>query len=1125
MWRNKPKIDTLSLNDLYNNLNIYEPEVKGASSSTTNTQNVAFVSSNSTNNTNGAVNTAHGATTASTQATTVNSTTIENLSDVVIYGYANNEGKEILKEHWKEVFYDWECKAPRNQENRNRESSKRSVPVETLASSTLVSCDGISGYDWSDQAKQGPTNFALMAYSSTSSNSEVSTDSICSSSCLENAKILKEQNEQLLKDLRTSKLNVITYKTGLESIEARLLVYKKNESVYEEDIKIVDKSKTGLGYNAVPPPYTRNFMAPKPDLSFSNKPKVVRKNFGSPLIEDWISDSEDEAESKPKIEKKTVKSSFSKIEFVKSKEQVKSLRKTTVKQDYEEIDGGYVAFGRNPKGGKITSKVIRDDYSRFTSVFFLATKDETSGILMSFITGIENLVDHKSSQDDGFQASSDHGKKVDEDPRQESECKDQEKEDNVNITNNVNAAGTNGVNTVGTNTNNELSFDPEMSALEDISTFNFSSDHEHDDEMDDMNNLDTTIQMDVKSSFLYGKIKEEVYVCQPPGFKDLNFPDKVYKVEKALYGLYQAPKARFTEVKNANTPMKTKKPLVKEEDGKEVDVHMYRSMIGSLMYLTSSRPDIMFAVCACARYQVNPMVSHLHAVKRIFSARNRQWLQIPQQNLNMWLLQVDVDNTMASAIICLATNQKFNFSKYIFESMAKNLHNVNKFLMYPSNMASAIICLATNQKFNFSKYIFESMAKNLHNVNKFLMYPRVGKGFSIRETPLFPTMMVQAQEEMGEDEDVNKEIDGSLERAATIASSLKAEQDSGVNTPRSDEDSLKLKELMELCTNLQNRVDSSDEASLGEDTSKQKRIIDDIDADEGITLVDEKCKESREEVPLKEVNVAAVTTITATINDITLAKALMEIKSAKHKANKVVIQQPEQGTTTTTLRTTTAEPVKKFSKKDQLMLDEELTFKLQAKEEEEERLVREKDQQIKEVNIAWDDIQAKIDADYQLAQRLQAEEQEELIDKEKARLFAQFLEKTRKFFAAKRAVDKRNRPPTKAQQRSIMCTYLKNIEGWKLKTLKNKVVVVESSKEAKAEVTEGSSNRAGEELEQENAKKQKMKDDKEFAEVKQCLEIILEDGDDVTINVTTLSSKSPTIVDYNIHKEGKKSYF
>ncbi|GJZ66023.1 hypothetical protein Tco_0622719, partial [Tanacetum coccineum] len=110
------------------------------------------------------------------------------------------------------------------------------MPMKTNTSNALVSCDG-SGYDWSDQADEGPTNFSLMDYSSTSSNSEVSTDSNCLTSCLENVKILKEKNEQLLKDLRTSKLDAIAYKTALESIEARLLVYKKNESVYEEDIK------------------------------------------------------------------------------------------------------------------------------------------------------------------------------------------------------------------------------------------------------------------------------------------------------------------------------------------------------------------------------------------------------------------------------------------------------------------------------------------------------------------------------------------------------------------------------------------------------------------------------------------------------------------------------------------------------------------------------------------------------------------------------------------------------------------------------------------------------------------------------------------------------------------------
>ncbi|GJY39516.1 putative ribonuclease H-like domain-containing protein [Tanacetum coccineum] len=227
-------------------------------------------------------------------------------------------------------------------------------------------------------------------------------------------------------------------------------------------------------------------------------------------------------------------------------------------------------------------------------------------------------------------------------------------------------------------------------------------------------------QIDVKSAFLYWNyIEEEVYVTQPPGFKDPDHPDKVYKVVKALYGLHQAPRAwyetlanyllgngfkrgkidqtlfikkqkgdillvqvyvddiifgstnkelctgfeklmkdkfqmssmgeltfflglqvqqkedgifisqdkyvdeilkkfNYTDVKSASTPVDLEKPLVKDGDANDVDVHLYRSMIGSLMYLTASRPDIMFAVCACARFQVTLKTSHLLAIKRIF---------------------------------------------------------------------------------------------------------------------------------------------------------------------------------------------------------------------------------------------------------------------------------------------------------------------------------------------------------------------------------------------------------------------------------------------------------------------------------------------------------------------------
>nr|GEV47632.1 ribonuclease H-like domain-containing protein [Tanacetum cinerariifolium] len=128
--------------------------------------------------------------------------------------------------------------------------------------------------------------------------------------------------------------------------------------------------------------------------------------------------------------------------------------------------------------------------------------------------------------------------------------------------------------------------------------------------------------MDVKSAFLYGTIEEEVYVCQPLGFGDLDYPDKQKDdgifISQDKYVAEILRKFGFTDVKSASTPIETNKPLLKDPDGEDVDVHIYRSMIRSLMYLTSSRPDIMFVVYACARFQVTPNVSHLHAVKRIF---------------------------------------------------------------------------------------------------------------------------------------------------------------------------------------------------------------------------------------------------------------------------------------------------------------------------------------------------------------------------------------------------------------------------------------------------------------------------------------------------------------------------
>nr|GEX55886.1 putative ribonuclease H-like domain-containing protein [Tanacetum cinerariifolium] len=409
--------------------------------------------------------------------------------------------------------------------------------------------------------------------------------------------------------------------------------------------------------------------------------------------------------------------------------------------------------------------------------------------------------------------------------------------------------------------------------------------------------------------------------------------------------------------------METHKPLLKDRDGEEVDVHMYRSMNSSLMYLTSSRPDIMFAVCACARYQVNPKVSRLYVVERIFRSAYK-------------------------GICCI-------------------------------NLLLLVLINATGMTYYCQLKV--NAARN---------------------------KLATADDDVA----VNEEVNDNLEKAATTTTSLDAEHDRGVNTPRSGEDSMRLNELMELCIKLQQmvldlettkttqaleiddlkrsvkklkrrkrsrthglkrlykvglsaRVESSTNKGLGEeDASKQGKICD-IDADDDITL----------DVYVAQVQVTtAATTPTILIDEATLAQALAELKYAKPKTKVkgIVFHKPEESTITTT----------------------------------------------------------------------------PAILKPKSQMFDRAFKRVNTF------VDYRTE------------------------------LVEESSMKTEEEEIEGSFKKARTELEQESSKKQKIDDDKDTNELKQLVKII-PDEEGVAIATIPLAIKPPSIIDWKIHKEGKKTCY
>nr|GEX51054.1 hypothetical protein [Tanacetum cinerariifolium] len=650
--------------------------------------------------------------------------------------------------------------------------------------------------------------------------------------------------------------------------------------------------------------------------------------------------------------------------------------------------------------------------------------------------------DPKSSQDDGFKPSSDDGKKVDEDPSKGSKCKDQEKQDNVNNTNNINTVSLI-VNVAGTN---ELPFDLDMPALEDISTFNFLNEDEDDSEMADINNLETTIHVSptpttrnhkdhpldqgIRDLHLATQTRNMSKNLEEHGFMssmgELTFflglqvkqkNDGIF-ISQDKYVAEIIKKFGFTKVKNACTPMETQKPLLKDEDREEVDVHMYRVDEKEIIITKSSvRRDLQLEDEDGVNCLPN---STIFGNLELMGEPKRKNTQVPQPS--------DSTKHVADDAVYKELDDSLNVSKLSNDSLLTR--------------GNTLQSDEDSMKLNELMELCTSLQSRVLNLEK--------------------TKTTQALEITSLKRRVNK-----LDKKQSLRT-------------------YKLKRLYKV--GLIARVNSSeDEPNLGKGASKQGRIKA-MDADEDITLVNDQ-DDVQDDAEMFNVNdlhgeevfvekkmlIKSIATTdsaaaTITIDEVTLAKALAELKASKPKVKGVVIQEPSETTTTITTNIISLksqdkdkgimveEPMKP-KKKDQIRLDEEAALKLQAELQTEfkaeQRLAREKYKKELEANIAlietWDDVQAKINVDYQLAERLQVKEQQELTDEENATLFM-------------------------------------------------------------TELVEDSSKRAGAKLTQERSKKQKLDDDKEIAELKKLIQIIPNE-EELAIDAIPLAVKSLKIVD------------
>nr|GEY55856.1 uncharacterized mitochondrial protein AtMg00810-like [Tanacetum cinerariifolium] len=579
-------------------------------------------------------------------------------------------------------------------------------------------------YAWSFQAEEEPTNYALVALTSSSSFSSDNEETKkvqktllkqqyenfigLSSESLDQIhdrghEGIFEQMDLLLWDLICQRwsVTIATRKDTLQRSVGLLRIQERMDWVSESE----DASEAEIAYNA--PSFVQPFKqvkrprpvtadVPKPHVTRPRKAKnVVTKSYSPPRRHINHSPSPKASTFSPKVivaeapMVNAVKGNWDKgfIDSGYSRHMTGNMSYLSV---FEELNGGYVAFGGNPKSGKISGKEKAREKSVQQYVFFPVwsfgsnNPQNTDGDAAFEVKEPEFEGRKPQSEVHVSPSSSAQIRKHDDKTKRDAKVA-AVGQISTNNTNTFSDAGPSNAAvspTQGKSSHVDTSQyldDPNMPELEDIT---YSDDEEDVGVEVDFTNLETSITVShilttrvhkdhpvtqiivdlssaaqtkkepkrvhqalkdlswikaMQEELLQFKMQKVWILVDLPhgkkaiGFKDLDYPDKVYKVVKALYGLHQAPRAcqdkyvveilrkfRLTEGKSASTPIDTEKPLLKDPDGEDVDVHTYRSMIGSLMYLTSSRPDIMFAVCACVRFQVTPKASYLHVVKRIF---------------------------------------------------------------------------------------------------------------------------------------------------------------------------------------------------------------------------------------------------------------------------------------------------------------------------------------------------------------------------------------------------------------------------------------------------------------------------------------------------------------------------